>query len=153
MIGHDGIGRVAAAAMGWFLMFGPLGLGAEPVQGVRLFVGRFTTETTGDSANPFSVNYEDRYILGAAYSRDTASLGSWLAFGWESGVAARFPHQYSMEVWGGCYLRHRGIPLPGSIRGWYDRGAQRRHLGIAQTLLKRRRATLPRSLISGMLSR
>ena len=116
MCSHNGRGRVAAVAMGWFLALGGTGLGAEPVQAVRLFAGRFTTETTGDSANPFSVDYEDRYILGAAYSRDTAALGPWLAFGWEAGAAARFPHRFSMEVWGGCYLRHRGIPLPGSIR-------------------------------------
>ncbi len=47
----NALGHVAAVTISSLLAFAVPGLTAEPTQGVHLFVGRFTTETTGDSAD------------------------------------------------------------------------------------------------------
>lgn len=79
---------------------------------LHLFAGRYTRETTGDSANVFHAEYENNYNLGAAYQRDFGYLGRWGATGGEAGMAIRFPERWSFELWGGFYLRHQGISIP-----------------------------------------
>ncbi len=78
---------------------------------VQIFGGRYTKETTGDSLNPFDVESENNYVAGIAYGRDWRRMGPYFATGAEMGIAARIADRRSGELWGGLYMRSKGLPL------------------------------------------
>ncbi len=104
-----------AVAAVWFLLGSGLTERAaadeDLSRAVYVFAGRYTWSSMGDSANPFSADYESNYVLAAAYARDFWDLGWRLAGGLEGGLAARMGYRWSVEVWGGLVVRHRGITL------------------------------------------
>ncbi len=85
--------------------------GCDPSRALHVFVGRYTRETTGDSAKFWETEYENNYHAGIAYRRDVYSFSRRTAAGGEIGLVARFPERWSFESWGGMYLRHAGLPL------------------------------------------
>ncbi len=82
-------------------------------QSLYAFAGRYTTETTSDSAIPFQADYENSYVLGGAYARDAYEPGWSTVIGWELGGAVRAGERWSGEVWVGPTIRHRGLPVFG----------------------------------------
>ena len=95
----------------------PVSMAAEQdrARAFTIFAGRYTIETTGDSANPFHTNHENSYVAGIAYAHDLRTLARRGATGWETGFAGRSGERVSAEVWGGVYVRHRGIPVFGIL--------------------------------------
>lgn len=85
----------------------------EGTQSLYVFTGRYTTETTSDSAIPFQAEYEHSYALGGAYGRDVYEPGWGAVLGWELGGALRAGDRWSGEIWAGPTLRHRGVSIFG----------------------------------------
>ncbi len=84
--------------------------------GVLVFSGLLTRGTMGDSANPFTTDYDDGGILGIALRHNALALPYGFAGGWEAGGAGRCVDQCSAELWAGVYLRHTGLEiLPGVL--------------------------------------
>lgn len=77
-------------------------------EAVFFFAGRFHTDWFKDSLTPWSVNWDDTYIVGGGYQK---TLVDWKDFrlGLEGGIAGRFaPDGSSAEVWAGVYGRYDG---------------------------------------------
>lgn len=84
--------------------------------GVLVFSGVFTKDTMGDSANPVTTEFDRGGILGIALQRDALALPYGFAGGWEVGGAGRCVDLCSAEVWGGVYLRQKGLEIfPGIL--------------------------------------
>ncbi len=84
-------------------------------RGLFLFSGVFTKEDMVSTANPFTTEYDKGGILGVAFQQDMFSLGYGLALGWELGVAGRRVERCSGEIWGGLFVRHKGLEI---VRGF-----------------------------------
>ena len=75
-----------------------------------LFSGQYTTNSMGGTANPLGADYEDFYLVAAAYSRDSFQVGQGVSAGPELGLANRFGNgRSSTEIWGGILFRHKGL--------------------------------------------
>lgn len=97
---------------------------------VSLFGGQYTTQSMGDTATFWSVDFEKNHLVALAYARDMLDLGYGLRLGPEVGTAARFGCRWSSEIWGGGALRHPGVVLFERLRvepaftlgmSWIDR--------------------------------
>jgi hypothetical protein len=108
-------GLLAAALLAVWLGWPPPAGAKEPERVLRntlhVFAGQYTTGSTGDSANVFGVDYEDNYVLAAAYTREFWYFGWRFHLGAEAGVATRAGEDFSLETWGGLVLRNRGVTL------------------------------------------
>ncbi|WP_153306818.1 hypothetical protein [Desulfonatronum thioautotrophicum] len=78
---------------------------------VSLFTGKFTTQSMGDTASFWSVDFEENYLVALAYAQDMLDLGHDLRLGPEIGIAGRFGCRWSTEIWAGAALRHGGVVL------------------------------------------
>jgi hypothetical protein len=77
-------------------------------EAVFFFGGRFHQNWFKDSLTPWSVTWDDTYIVGAGYQR---TLLDWkdFRFGGEIGIAGRFaPDGSSAEIWAGAFARYDG---------------------------------------------
>ncbi len=81
-----------------------------------VFAGRYTRDKTGRSVDPLRSNYENSYVVGAAYGRDLTAQGAGFFAGWEAGGAVRFGDRGTGELWGGLGIRHRGVPIGPGVR-------------------------------------
>jgi hypothetical protein len=97
---------------------------------ISLFGGKFTTQSMGDTATFWSVDFEENHLVALAYARDMLDLAYDLRLGPEVGLASRFGCRWSTEIWAGAALRHRGIVLYDRLRlepaitlglSWIDR--------------------------------
>lgn len=84
-------------------------------EAVFFFGGRFHKDWFGDGFLPWTVDYDDTYVIGAGYQR------TWIDFkdiriGGEVGVAGRFAADgQSAEFWAGVYGRYDGFVF-GNVR-------------------------------------
>ncbi|WP_051434492.1 hypothetical protein [Desulfonatronum lacustre] len=83
---------------------------------ISLYAGKYTTQSMGDTATFWSVDFEENHLVALAYARDMLDLAYDLRLGPEVGVAARFGCRWSAEIWAGAALRHRGIVLFNRLR-------------------------------------
>lgn len=83
---------------------------------IHVFAGQYTKTSTGDSANPFTADYENNYLLAIDYGREIINPGWGFLVGLELGLASRFGQDESIETWGALSFRHRGICLWGTLR-------------------------------------
>ncbi|HEV7292712.1 MAG TPA: hypothetical protein VGN79_10365 [Devosia sp.] len=74
-------------------------------QAVFFFGGRFTDQYFEYSFAPFTVSYEDNYVVGAGYQEFFLGNRGGLMLGAELGVAGRFGDRTSTELWGGVVAR------------------------------------------------
>ena len=97
---------------------------------ISLFGGKFSTQSMGDTASFWSVDFEENHLVALAYARDMLDLGYGLRLGPEVGTAARFGCRWSTEIWAGAALRHQGVVLSERLRvepaftlglSWIDR--------------------------------
>ncbi|TVQ95905.1 MAG: hypothetical protein EA399_16980 [Desulfovibrionales bacterium] len=97
---------------------------------ISLFAGKFTTQSMGDTASFWSVDFEENHLVALAYAQDMLELGYDLRLGPEVGIAGRFGCRWSTEVWAGAALRHGGVVLFDHLRlepaftlglSWIDR--------------------------------
>lgn len=97
---------------------------------ISLLGGKFTTQSMGDTATFWSVDFEENHLVALAYARDMLDLAYDLRLGPEVGLASRFGCRWSTEIWAGAALRHRGIVLYDRLRlepaitfglSWIDR--------------------------------
>jgi hypothetical protein len=82
---------------------------------VFFFGGRFHTDWFSDGANPFGLEWEDNYVLGAGYQQ---TLLDWhdVRIGGEIGIAGRFGTSASAEFWGGGFIRFDWFTLGDTVR-------------------------------------
>lgn len=78
-------------------------------QNVFAFGGRYTNQYFEYTFNPFTVGYEDNYVLGAGYQQFALRHDGGLKLGVELGAALRLGNQTSGELWVGPVLRADGI--------------------------------------------
>jgi len=83
---------------------------------VFFFAGRYSRASLGEAADPFEADYENNYVLGAAYGRNVFEPVLGFSTGPELGLACRFGERITWEIWGGLSFRHRGISLQRLIR-------------------------------------
>ena len=76
-----------------------------------MFAGRHTAGTIRESANTLNADYEDNYLVAAAWGKNLFMLGQGFSTGGEIGLAYRFGDSGSVELWGGLSLRHRGVSI------------------------------------------
>jgi hypothetical protein len=74
------------------------------------FGGLLTREDMQRSANPLTVDYEKRAVIGAGYQHFFAGHGDF-KLGWEAGFAARTGTSFSAELWGGGVARYDGFKI------------------------------------------
>lgn len=85
-------------------------------QAVFGFGGVMTEEDMGRSANPLTVDYERRTVLGGGYQHFLHETPRGLQLGMEVGAAVRAIAGLTAELWAGPVLRHEGIVLFDTLR-------------------------------------
>lgn len=80
------------------------------------FGGVITAEDMGRSANPFTVDYERRIVLGGGYQQFFHESPRGLQFGMEVGASVRAIAGVTGELWGGPVIRHDGLTLFETVR-------------------------------------
>jgi hypothetical protein len=88
---------------------------STPFEAIFVFGGAYTTESMGDTADVLKADYDGNYVIGLGYQHFHWSLRH-LHAGCEFGLAGRFGHDYSAEIWGGPTLRYDGIILARRLR-------------------------------------
>lgn len=88
----------------------------EPAQNTFVFAGRYTSQYFEHALNPFTVRYEDNYVLGAGYQQFFIGHAGGLMLGGEVGTALRFGDSTSAEVWAGPVLRADGLIQTENVR-------------------------------------
>ncbi|MBR0555666.1 hypothetical protein J5J10_08220 [Ciceribacter sp. L1K23] len=84
-------------------------------QAVFGVVGAMTQGDMGQSANPFTVGYEDHPVVGFGYQFFPYSIGE-VKLGLEAGLAGRFGGDASAEIWGGLVARYDGFVIADKVR-------------------------------------
>ena len=84
---------------------------AEAAAGFDHAVFGFGGLVTASDDNPFTLEYEDNFVLGAGFQTYFLEWPQNLNFGAELGVAGRFGPSDSAEVWGGLVARYDGFVL------------------------------------------
>lgn len=87
-----------------------------PKNSLFLFSGRYTTNNMGDTTRVFKANYENNYVLAAAYSRNFLEMRYGLHLGGEIGSAIRFGTMSTQEIWTGVVIGTKGITSREGIR-------------------------------------
>lgn len=78
---------------------------------VFFFGGRFHKDWFGDGFQPWSVDWDDTYLVGAGYQRTFFDYKD-IRIGGELGLAGRFaPDGSSAELWAAIYGRYDGFVL------------------------------------------
>lgn len=82
---------------------------------LTVFSGKYTTKSMARTFDLLSVEYENNYLVAAAYGRDIIPVWRDLLLGPEIGAACRFGDRTSLEIWGGVFLRHKGATIGRSV--------------------------------------
>ncbi len=78
-------------------------------QNTFVFGGRYTNQYIENALNPFTVGYENNYVVGAGYQEFFLGEDGGLKLGGEVGAALRMGNQTSTEIWVGPVLRADGL--------------------------------------------
>ena len=82
---------------------------AQSDRNAFVFGGRYTSQYIEHALNPFTVAYENNYVLGLGYQQFFLGDDGGLKLGAELGAAIRMGNQTSTELWAGPVLRADGL--------------------------------------------